>query len=99
MKLHEIIETNETGKTAILTEELYKYRNSLLVYYRSLWARQEPVLLITSVFNACQYALIVPECEIMEAIECYLEDSGLTAEEKENAAEEILCNSIPLYNF
>ena len=101
MLLHEIITTNEQPSFSILTSELFKYRNSLLIYYRNEFSRNnEPVLMVTSVFNACSYAKIVSECELSEAIDEYLNaDSTLTEEDKETAKETILFNSIPLYNF
>ena len=71
MKLHEIIQTNDELDKAILTEELFKYRRSLLTYYKTYFT-SEPMLMVVSVTNACQYALIVPSDEFYEALESYL---------------------------
>jgi hypothetical protein len=98
MNLSQIIETNETGKQSILTELLYKYKKSLYTYYKSYY-NCEPVLMVTDVFNTCQYALIVPSNEFNDAIDTYLEDSELTEEEKQDQVELISFQSIMLSKF
>ena len=93
MLLHEIITKNDELTSAINTEEFYKYRKSLLTYYRDFFT-SEPVLLVFSVFNACSYALICPACECQEAMESYFDDIP-TPEE----AEVIFSQSIMLSDF
>jgi len=70
MKLHEIIETMESGEDSVLIESLIPYKKSLQVYYTSLFP-SEPLLMVTAVFNACQYGIIVPCEELHEAISIY----------------------------
>ena len=94
-KLHEIIEINSTGDTAILVESLLRYKKSLYTYFKRYYS-QEPVLLVTNVFNAAQYALIVPANEMSEAIQVYLQNSDLTNEENEEQTELINFQSIML---
>lgn len=98
MKLHEIISTNEGGDKSILTELLYPYRKSLYTYFKSYY-NCEPVLMVTDVFNAAQYALIVPSNELHEAMDTYLEGSELSEEEKEEQRELISFQSILLKDF
>ncbi len=103
MLLHEIIEINDKGTSAIITEELYKYRKSLYTYYKAYYPRNcEPMLMVTDVFNACQYALIVPDSEFNDAMDIYLRnDDRLTEDdaELESAKELISFQSIPLSKF
>jgi len=79
MKLHEIIDVNDKGTDSILTEELYKYRKSLFAYYSDLFC-SEPVLMVTDVFNAAQYALIVPQDEMNDAQAIYLQERDCSQE-------------------
>jgi len=58
MKLHKIIETNDTENLFIAYEKLQPYLNSLYTYYRDEFM-EEPILMIESVFNAVQYVKIV----------------------------------------
>jgi predicted alternative tryptophan synthase beta-subunit len=94
-KLYEIIEINSTGDTAILVESLLRYKKSLYTYFKRYYS-QEPILMVTDVFNAAQYALIVPANEMSEAIQVYLQNSNLTNEEKEEQTELIGFQSIML---
>jgi hypothetical protein len=55
--------------------------------------------MVTDVFNACQYALIVPSNEFNEAIDTYLEDSEMSEDEKQNQTELISFQSIMLSDF
>lgn len=98
MLLHQIITTNETGTSAILTELLFKYKKSLYTYYKDLFCC-EPVLMVTDVFNAAQYALIVPSNEFNEAIDTYLQNEDLNEEDKANEVELISFQSIMLKDF
>ncbi len=95
MLLHQIIETNDNGTSALLTEMLYKYKKSLYTYYKDLFCC-EPVLMVTTVFNAAQYALIVPSNEFNEAIEHYLQNEEMTDQEKEEQNELTSFQSIML---
>ena len=76
MKLHEIIETFENGKQAILTELLVPYKKQLLTYYTDYFCNSNPVLMITSVTNNSAYAIIVPDCELYEAIQEYYDEEA-----------------------
>lgn len=99
MLLHEIISTNDKGTSSINTSILHSYKKSLYTYYKDLYCC-EPVLMVTDVFNAVQYALIVPANEFHEAINHYLDaDNSLTDEEKESSIELISFQSIPLSKF
>jgi len=98
MLLHEIIATNAAGTSSILVELLGKYKKSLYTYYQDQF-NCEPVLMVTDVFNACQYALIVPANEFQEAIYAYLESSELTEEEINDQVELISFQSIMLKDF
>ena len=69
MKLHEIIETFEDGKQAIITELLIPYKKQLLTYYTDYFCRSEPILMVTSVTNNSSYAIIVSD--FYEAIQEY----------------------------
>lgn len=98
MLLNEIISTNEEGTKSILIELLHPYKKSLFTYY-SNYFNCDPILMVTDVFNAAQYALIVPANEMNEAIYNYLENSGLNEEEKEEQVELISFQSIMLKDF
>jgi hypothetical protein len=74
MKLHEIIEMNENPVTSLLIEKLIPYKNSLLIYYKEYFT-SEPMLMVTDVMNAVQYAKIVPSNEFTEALEEYIENN------------------------
>jgi len=93
MKLHEIIEANAKPGTEIELQEFRKYRKSLQTIFENEF-KGEPVLMITSIFNAAQYGKIVCAHEFMEAIEDYLnEDKELTEEDREHERELIGFNS------
>jgi len=97
MKLYEIIKTFETGKDSVLISELQKYRKSLRVYYDNYFCGGS-ILMVTAVFNACSYGIIVPENEFNEAVLNYLDDNTADEKTSESFAEyETICfNSIPL---
>jgi len=82
MKLHEIIKHNENPKTAILIEKMLPYKKLLLRYYRNVFP-SEPCLMVTSVFNAAQYAKIVPINELYEAMCEYIEEGKSEADIEE----------------
>ena len=98
MNLSQIIEINDNGTQSILVEILHKYKKSLYTYYKN-YCNCEPMLMVTDVFNAAQYALIVPSNEFNEAIDIYLQNSGLNDEEKQDQNELISCQSIMLKNW
>jgi len=100
LKLHEIIESNEVETSSILIELLVPYKKSLLTYYSRLFP-SEPILMVTSISNACQYSKIVPDGEFTEALINYIGDYNCMDEENENFCEyETICfNSIPLSNL
>lgn len=93
MKLFEIIESNEVPGAVINTEVFYKYKRSLLTYYRDYFCC-EPILMVTDVFNAAQYGKIVPSDEYHEAQNEYLETQDLCQEDTQHEAEMIDYNSI-----
>jgi hypothetical protein len=98
MMLHEIIEANETASNSILIECLIPYKKLLLAYYRELYYKSEPILMVTSVSNAAQYGRIVAAHEFTESICEYLKDWQCTEEDSEGFSEyeTINFNSIPL---
>jgi len=98
MNLSQIIATCDQGTSSILTELLFKYKKSLYTYYKAFHCC-EPMLLVTDVFNACQYAIVVPENQFTEAVEAYLDAADLDEETKEMERENIYFNSIPLSKF
>ena len=96
MKLYEIIEANEKDNISILIELLVPYKKSLFTYY-SRWFCSEPVLMVTMVANAVQYAKIVPANEFAEAMDEWVNaDNTLSDEDKEDEKETINFNSIML---
>lgn len=97
MKLHEIITALETPTNSVLIESMIPYKKSLLAYYRDQFMT-EPVLMVTMVANAVQYARIEPQDEFNEAICAYLDDYDCLNEGSENFGEyETICfNSMML---
>jgi hypothetical protein len=95
MKLHEIIAANDNGKE-LLIELLYTYKKSLLTYYTDYFCC-EPVLFVTMVCNAVQYAKIISSNEFSEVLEDYCAD--MEADEIEGEMETINYNSIFLTNL
>jgi hypothetical protein len=75
-----IIEANNKQDQSILFESLHPYLKSLYIYYKDLFGC-EPVLMVTDVFNACQYAKIVPANDFNEAINAYLNVSYIEVEQ------------------
>lgn len=92
MQLHTIIENIEGLKNAVLIEKMIPYKKSLKTYFKAHF-NYEPMLVVVSVSNAAQYAIICPSTEVFEALQSY--DDTLTDEEKET----ILFNSMPLNNL
>lgn len=98
MNLSQIIATCDKGTDGILTELLFKYKRSLYTYYKAFYCC-EPILMVTDVFNACQYGLVVPQNDFIEAVESYLDAAELDEETKEMERQNIYFNSIPLSKF
>lgn len=98
MKLHEIIAISEESTKGILIELIIPYKKSLKTYFERTY-NSEPVLIVTDVFNACQYGFICPANEMSEAIDIYLNASQLNEEEKENEREIISAQSMMLYSL
>jgi len=92
MKLHEIISANEKTGTSIICKELLKYKKQLYIYYKNEFCC-EPVLMVTDVFNAAQYAKIVPSNEFTEYLNDYVETLHLNKEDKTAEVETINFNS------
>ena len=82
MQLHEIISLNENDTQSILIEKLIPYKKSLLVYYNDLFCG-EPYLMVTDVFNACQYGKIVSGNDFYDAIYAYLGVDYIETDETE----------------
>ena len=99
LKLYEIIELNE-NHNSLLIELLIPYKRSLYTYYKDNFCG-EPVLMVTSVSNAVQYAKIVPANELTESVIDWIGDPDCMNEDNENFAEyETICfNSIMLENL
>jgi hypothetical protein len=68
------------------------YKKSLNTYFNAQF-NDEPMLLVVSVSNTAQYAIVCPCNETFEALQSY--DDTLTDEDKEV----ILFNSMPLNNL
>ena len=71
MKLHEIIEINEDHEKSILIEKMIPYKKMLNIFFNRDFT-SEPMLMVTSVSNAAQYAKIVPAGEFTEAVYAYM---------------------------
>jgi len=97
MKLHEIIEANETPGLSIEIQEIKKYKKSLTTYYK--YHNDQLILMVTAIFNACQYGKIVSANEFNEAIEEHINTDDMSEEDKEDERELISFNSILLANL
>lgn len=93
LKLHEVIAANDSAGDAVEVQTLKRYKRSLLTWYTAQGMRQ-PALMVTSIFNACQYAKIVDGQELEEAITAYMDANEIPAEDREAERENILFNSI-----
>ena len=94
MKLHEIIENLNNPNQAILIEKIIPYKKSLLIYFSNDFCC-EPILMVTTVLNACQYAQIVPFNDFFESVNDWVKSIKLeTEEDKENEIELINFQSI-----
>ena len=70
-----------------------------MTYYSNLFGC-EPVLMVTDVFNAAQYARIEPETDLMETVTNYVASCHLDSEEEETAEmENIMFYSMMLKNW
>lgn len=98
MLLHKIIESNDIPGTSILIENMIPYKKSLYTYYKNLFCRCEPLLMVVSISNAVQYGIIVSEDCFMDALIDWIGDPDCMNENNENFSEyETICfNSIPL---
>jgi hypothetical protein len=99
MKLHEIITLSEEGTKGILIEKILPYKKSLYTYWKG-YNTFEPVLVVTTVFNAAQYGFIASADELWEAVNHYLmADSNwaeMSEEDKDAEIEVIMFNSMLL---
>lgn len=92
MKLHEIIERNEQPDLAILVDEILKYKKSLITIFG-----KDAILMVTDIFNACQYAKISHPQIFEEDLDNYINSHySLSDEEKEEEKELINFQSILL---
>jgi len=98
MKLHEIIKMNEDHTTSIEVGQLAVYKKSLLTYYSDLFP-SEPMLMVTDVMNACQYAKIVPSCEFADAICDYLGVNYIETDMEDVYFDEDLFSQYETINF
>jgi len=98
MRLHEIIEINETPGSSIEIQEIKRYKKSLLTYYHH--RNDELILMVTNIYNACQYGKIVSANEFTDAIEEHINaDIDMTEEDKDHERELINFNSILFSNL
>ena len=74
IELNEIVEMCEEGTQSILIELIVPYKKQLLTYFEKYYMMDDPILMVTSIFNACQYGIIVPSCEFEEAMQAYFGD-------------------------
>ena len=89
MKRIEFIELNEVHTTAIEFSNLHPIRNSLYIFYKDLFGC-EPVLMVTDVFNTCNYVKIVPSSEFIESVDAYLSDTNDVEEDELNEYKELI---------
>ena len=68
---------------AVEYAQLKPYLKSLYIYYKDMFS-QEPVLMVTEVFNAVQYVRIEPANELYEAICSYLDVPYIDEEPHKN---------------
>lgn len=94
-RLAGIINTLDQGNVSVRTDILSLYKKSLIVWYQDKF-NQEPMLMVTAVFNAASYGLIAPANEFEEAVDQYIESAGEDEETKAHMKEEIMFNSIAL---
>jgi hypothetical protein len=66
-----IIEANKDKKTSLLYESIHPYLKSLYTFYKDAF-NCEPVLMVTDVYNACQYVKIIPANDFNEAVCNYI---------------------------
>ena len=94
MRLHEIIAHNDNNHDeALLLDVLAPYKRQLFKYYQGTFT-SEPMLMVVSITNACQYVKIVPSGEFMDAVYAYLDKCY-----DDIYMEEILANSIPMEDW
>jgi hypothetical protein len=95
MKLYEIISKLKEDTNSVLIESMLPYKNSLHTYYSNLFCC-EPILMVTMISNAVQYAQIVPSHEFSEAVSRWVESMNLSDEDRDNEIELINLQSIYL---
>ena len=95
MLLHQILESLEDPKKAILTESLFPYRKSLLTIFERKFICT-PILMVVSVTNNSAYAQIVSADEFHEAATDYFEE---LPEDLDDQIELIASQSMPLRSF
>jgi len=98
MKRHEIITTNSEPTTSIEYGTLQPYLKSLYVYYKDLF-NCEPILMVTDVFNAAQYAKIVPSNEFLDALCEYMGVPYIVVEQDADDFNEELFSQYETINF
>jgi hypothetical protein len=96
--LSDIIQANECPTTAIDTSILFAYKKALYVYYKDLFCC-EPVILVTTVFNAVSYAKIVPYAEYYEAICEFLAVPYIVEDKTEEGYNEDIFSQYESINF
>lgn len=102
MLLHEIISMNDETlnggqQNSILIETLLKYKKSLLTYYAAQFPRNcEVMLMVTSVFNAAQYGVLVPSTDFSEAVQNWVNSMDFENDEERESEFELICfQSVP----
>ena len=71
MTRQEILAFNEEATKSVLFELVHPYLKTLYIYYKDLF-NCEPILMVTSVSNACQYVKIVSSEDFQEAACAYI---------------------------
>ena len=96
MKLHELIDKFSRNQP-VSTELILPYKKSLRTLLQSRY-NGEPILMVTSVFNAGSMGLVVPADEFNDAIHHYLiehnPETKVDSEDWESYSETINANSI-----
>jgi hypothetical protein len=97
MKLHEIIKENDKPGQSLLVECLMPYKKSLSTYLSDYFCcdKSELILMVTDIFNAAQYGIIVPCDQYFEILDDYINSiPDLSEDEREEQKELINFQSI-----
>lgn len=95
LKLSDIIRISEENNgSTINIEEILKYKRSLITYFKEYYCC-DPILLVTDVFNACSYGIVVSANDFEEAAKLHIEANNAedSEEDKEGYYETMNFNS------